>query len=168
MDVLPSGIIIQITDGTRLVRMGELDRWVVQDVPIALLRRIESSLLVVPAAHLARLRDQGFDVSGLIRQQARLAYAVIEAVDTDREAVFEGVEAVGHMLGTPAQHCAAQKLLEAVMALPFVKASGGAHPTGVSCQQQRRSCPHQGAHRRCVAEQPGLHRLDRGRMRHPF
>jgi hypothetical protein len=82
--------------------------------------------MVLPVAHLKRLRDEGFDVGSLIQQQARLTYAVIEAVDANREADFEGVEAVGRMLGAPAQHRAARKLLERVMGLPFVRASGSA------------------------------------------
>lgn len=124
--ILDSGIVIQTSNGSRLVRLRELDRWVVQDVPVALLRRIESSLQNVPASHLARLRDEGFDVSSLIQQQVRLTYGVIEAVDLHREADFTGIEAVGHMLGTPVQYGAARRVLETVMAAPFVRASGSA------------------------------------------
>ena len=80
----------------------------------------------LPVAHLARLRDEGFDVGSLIQQQARLTYAVIEGVDANRAADFEGVEAVCRMLGFPVQHRAAQKLLEAVMDSPFVRAAGSA------------------------------------------
>lgn len=126
LDVSPDGFLLQTEGGRRVVRLRELDRWVLQDVPAEVAERIASAVTGIPASHAQTLRERGFDSPGLAPPQARLVIALLDALDAHREADFEMVEAVGLALGAPAQHRAARRLLEAVIDAPFPRASGSA------------------------------------------
>lgn len=87
-----------------------LTRWVVQDVPQGVARRMMTAL-PMPPAHVEELQRLGFAVETLTVDDARLVLAVEERVVAGGEVPFEGIERLGGLAAVPGQKLAAVKLL---------------------------------------------------------
>jgi hypothetical protein len=116
-----TGSAITITDAGKAFRapVASLGRWVVQDVPRGLARRIMSAL-PIPPAHMEELQRLGFDAAALSVADAALLLAVDEALGGGGEAPFDGIERLAMLAAVTAQAVASIALLRRCLDHPFL------------------------------------------------
>lgn len=117
--------VITYTDEGRSysVPIAGLAKWVLQDVPQSLARRMMAALSM-PPSHAEELQRLGFDAVTLSVDDARLILAIDEALVTGGDVAFEAFERLGALATLRQQSRAARTLLTRCLD----------HPTRASAQ----------------------------------